>query len=160
MQFQIGLISSYSSYQWPSWGCCAVFGGGYAFLADLLWIGGCRGCGMHWCLAWLAGWLAGWLRWARGQAPSSVVLVVCADFGGVRVLALWFIWMGELRVKYILMAYFSRALMFAGFFIRRLGVCRFIGCILLAFDFIANWYCKKQRSLQCNPWGNIYISCL
>ena len=55
MQFQIGLISSYSSYQWPSWGCCAVFGGGYAFLADLLWIGGCRGCGMHWCLAWLAG---------------------------------------------------------------------------------------------------------
>ena len=78
MQFQIGLISSYSSYQWPSWGCCAVFGGGYAFLADLLWIGGCRGCGMYWCLAWLAGWL----RWARGQAPSSVVLVVCADFGG------------------------------------------------------------------------------
>ena len=34
------------------------------------------------CIGVWLGWLAGWLRWARGQAPSSVVLVVCADFEG------------------------------------------------------------------------------
>ena len=41
------------------------------------WVSGAVGCIGVW-----VGWLAALGELARGQAPSSVLLVVCADFGG------------------------------------------------------------------------------
>ena len=63
--------------------------------------------------------------------------------------AFWFTYIDEVKIKYFLKLYFSQTLIFAGFldFLHLSNVYKLIERVLLAFDFIANWYWKKQRNL-------------
>ena len=120
----------------------ANFSSNFCLLTGEAGIVNVQGCGMRWYLSWQAQ-----IRRHRARSYLQSFWKFEEISRKVSILIYLYRWAeNQIFLKIV----FSKTLMFTGFFVffHYSNVYKLFECMLLVFDFIANWYLKKQRNLH------------